>query len=113
MWINSQNQLYFGDCTLGDREATPEEIAAWEVARSLAPPSLKMVGVEFEGVMCSATKNDQDGLVAVLVASQLQGENFQPTQFAFENGNQLLISNSNIQAFISAWMPFRQSFYLP
>ena len=28
MWINSNNQLYQGDCVVGDREATPEEIAA-------------------------------------------------------------------------------------
>jgi len=34
MWINSQNQLYIGDCAQGDREATAEEIAAWEAART-------------------------------------------------------------------------------
>ena len=33
MYINQQNQLYFGDCAQGDREATAEEIAAWELAR--------------------------------------------------------------------------------
>ena len=33
MYINSQNQLYFGDCAQGDREATAEEIAAWEFSR--------------------------------------------------------------------------------
>ena len=33
MYINSQNQLYFGDCAQGDREATAEEIAAWELSR--------------------------------------------------------------------------------
>lgn len=33
MYINSQNKIYFGDCALGDREATPEEIAAWEQSR--------------------------------------------------------------------------------
>jgi len=30
---------YFGDCALGDREATPEEIAAWELSRIPAPPT--------------------------------------------------------------------------
>jgi len=39
MYINSQNQLYFGDCAQGDREATPEEIAAWELSRIPAPPT--------------------------------------------------------------------------
>lgn len=33
MHINSQNQLYFGDCAQGDREATAAEIAAWEQSR--------------------------------------------------------------------------------
>ena len=33
MYINSQNQLYFGDLAQGDREATAEEIAAWELSR--------------------------------------------------------------------------------
>ena len=39
MFINSQNKPYFGDCVPGDREATPEEIAAWELSRAPAPPS--------------------------------------------------------------------------
>ena len=33
MWINSQGQLYYGDCVVGDRAATPEEVAAWEASR--------------------------------------------------------------------------------
>lgn len=33
MWINSNGQIYFGDCALGDRAATPEEIQAWEASR--------------------------------------------------------------------------------
>jgi hypothetical protein len=33
MYINAQNQLYIGDMAIGDREATPEEIAAWEISR--------------------------------------------------------------------------------
>jgi len=37
MYINSQNQLYFGDCATGDREATAEEIAAWELSRLPTP----------------------------------------------------------------------------
>ncbi len=94
-----------------ERELTQEEIAA---LAKFTPPSIspKMVGVAFQGVMCSATKTDQDGLVAVLVASQLQGENFQPTRFLFENGSVLTLSKDNLPAFIATWMPFRQSFYL-
>ena len=37
MFLNSQNKLYFGDCAQGDREATAQEIAAWELSRTPAP----------------------------------------------------------------------------
>ena len=75
--------------------------------------SPKMQGIEFQGVMCSATKEDQDGLLAVLVAYQMQAAGFKPTLFVFKNRSELLIDVNNIQAFISTWMPFRQSFFLP
>ena len=76
-------------------------------------PDPKMGGVEFEGVMCSATKPDQDGLAAVMVAIQLQGASFQPTRFYFENGSTLVITLENYQAFAAVWLPFRQSFFQP
>ncbi len=79
----------------------------------IPPPDPKMVGIEFQGVMCSATMYDQNGLLAILAAYQLQGANFQPTSFKFANGNSLVITKDNIQAFIAVWMPFRQSFFLP
>lgn len=73
----------------------------------------KLEGVELEGVMCSATKDDQSGLVAVLTSFQLQGESFAATRFDFTNGNHLVITRENIQSFIAVWMPFRQSFFAP
>lgn len=33
MFINPQGQLYIGDLAVGDREATAEEVAAWEESR--------------------------------------------------------------------------------
>jgi hypothetical protein len=74
-------------------------------------PDPKLVGVEFQGVMCSATAEDQHGLAAVLLAIQLQGQDFQPTRFYFANGNTLIITLSNWQAFAATWLPFRQSFF--
>lgn len=71
----------------------------------------KMVGVEFEGVMCSATEKDQNGLAAVLMAIQLKGSQFKPTRFYFENGNTLIITLANYQAFADVWVSFRQSFF--
>ena len=76
-------------------------------------PDPKMIGVEFEGVMCSATRDDQNGLVAVIIAHQLQKTAFQPTLFSFVNGNSLLLTYTNLPKFLSIWMPFRQSFFRP
>jgi hypothetical protein len=75
------------------------------------PPDPKLTGIEIEGVMCSATKDDQAGLIAVLTAYQLQGAAFKPTLFEFVNGNSLLITKDNIQEVITKWTPFRQSFF--
>lgn len=74
-------------------------------------PDAKLIGVEFEGVMCSATAQDQAGLAAVLLAIQLQGPAFQPTRFYFDNGSTLIITLENWQAFAAVWLPFRQSFF--
>lgn len=90
-----------------------DAIAAGEpVLQPEVPPTdPKVIGIEFEGVMCSATAADQAGLAAVLMAIQLQGASFQPTRFYFENGNTLVITLANYQAFIGTWLPFRQSFF--
>ena len=93
---------------ISDEEA--EEIRA-AMQLPPPPPDPKLVGVEFDGVMCSATAADQAGLAAVLLAIQLQGAAFQPTRFYFENGNTLVISLANWQAFAAVWLPFRPSFF--
>jgi hypothetical protein len=95
------------------REYTSAELAAIASQPPAPPPDPKLVGVLFEGVMCSATLYDQNGLLAILTAYQLQGAAFQPTRFEFANKNSLVITKDNIQAFIAVWMPFRQSFFLP
>lgn len=77
------------------------------------PPDPKLVGIEFEGVMCSATREDQNGLAAVLLAFQMQGAQFKPTAFHFANGSVLVLTAQNIQAFTAMWLPFRQSFFKP
>jgi hypothetical protein len=77
----------------------------------IVTPDPKLIGIEFDGIMCSATADDQAGLAAVLLAIQLQGEAFKPTRFYFSNGNILVISLANYQAFTGVWLPFRQSFF--
>ena len=49
--------------------------------------------------------------MSVLLAFQMQGAAFKPTEFHFANGSTLVLSAQNIQAFTAVWMPFRQSFF--
>jgi hypothetical protein len=76
-----------------------------------APIDPKLIGIEFDGIMCSATAQDQNGLAAVFLAIQLQGANFQPTRFEFDNGSTLIVTLANWQQFAAVWLPFRQSFF--
>lgn len=82
-------------------------------AAFLANPSpeyvkhLKLKGIEFEGVMCSATKTDYWGL-GVAFETIKAGLS---TNWNFENGNTLLLTPDNIDEFKAAWLPFRMSFF--
>jgi len=37
MWINSIGIVYEGDCRIGDRAATAEELQAWELSKQPSP----------------------------------------------------------------------------
>lgn len=86
-----------------------------EIRSALIQPNAdpKFVGVEFDGVMCSTTRDDQDGLTAVMMAYNMQSTAFPATKFYFANGNSLVLTKDNLQAFAAVWMPFRQSFFVP
>jgi hypothetical protein len=88
-------------------ERPPLETVDEYRASSLTPKSSKMVGVEFEGVMCSATAPDMWGLSSV--EAYIRGGI--DTPFKFENGNNLLLTSENIDAFIAVWIPFRAGFF--
>lgn len=67
----------------------------------------KLIGVEFEGVMCSVHKEDQWGLATVkemIYAGQ-------SIPFHFKNGNVLLLTPANIAAFEQTWTAYRMSFF--
>lgn len=71
-------------------------------------PKKKLEGVEFEGVMCSATESDQNGLLAMypfIKSGQLS------PNFNFENGTVLKLDSNNIDALLAVWSPFRESFF--
>lgn len=67
----------------------------------------KLIGVEFEGVMCSAHKEDQWGLDSVvpLVTGGMD------IPYHFKNGTILVLTPANIEAFRAVWLPFRLSFF--
>jgi hypothetical protein len=89
-------------------KASIQEIEAMQTSEI---PDPKFVGITFNGVLCSATRDDQNGLIAVLVAFQLQKASFPPTKFYFQNGNVLTLTAENLLPFVGIWMPFRQSFF--
>lgn len=67
----------------------------------------KMIGVEFDGVMCSATFKDQVGLSSV--ESRIKAG--LTLNFEFENGNVVNLNADNVDAFEAVWFPFRMSFF--
>lgn len=91
--------------TAEDKAAEQAEVD--RVAKKRSDAKLKLEGVEFAGVMCSATKDDQFGLGSMLPLVQ-QGYEF---NFHFENGNKLKINPDNVVAFMTVWVPFRESFF--
>ena len=104
-------------------DAPPEGIAKWqggtgweglEEYPAPAPIDPKLAGVEILGVMCSATRDDQNGLSAVALGvtiARAGSQTFPNTRFEFENGNTLVITDANFDTIYAAWMPFRQSFF--
>jgi hypothetical protein len=112
--------------TNGNIPYTPEEEAARDLedAASLlkkqaddatkAIKASKIEGIEILGVMCSATKEDQNGMVAVgtsKLMSDMGGLPFADTVFEFSNGNTLVITSENFNTVYAAWVPFRQDFF--
>ncbi len=94
------------------QERPTSDVAAIAAAKAkAAEQAQKMTGVEFEGVMCSATKDDQAGLLAVWMDYLGAPNNFQPTRFDFSNGNTLVLTKDNLPAFRSMWVAFRRQFF--
>jgi len=114
---NANSDVFAFEADGSQDDFIPENLIPISMAEAdalrYAPPIIdpKLVGIEFDGIMCSATAQDQNGLAAVFLAIQLQGENFQPTRFEFDNGSTLIVTLANWQQFAAVWLPFRQSFF--
>ena len=82
----------------------------------LSESEKKVQGIEFEGVMCSATKDDQSGLTGMWMQYESlkavgKADELVPQAFHFENGSVLVLTKDNIEAFRAVWLPFRMSFF--
>lgn len=67
----------------------------------------KLAGVDFDGIMCSATAEDMWGLNSIKDWVRAGND----VNFEFSNGSVLEITQANIDAFESIWAPFRASFF--
>lgn len=86
-------------------------VEEWKAADTnyakLSREASMLAGVEFEGVMCSATAEDMWGLGSVVDWIRAGST----TNFKFGNGNILVLSPDNIDDFQVTWIPFRASFF--
>ncbi len=69
---------------------------------------LMLEGIEFNGVMCSATQDDLTNLYMLKDQVVYNKISF---NFQFANGNKLWITPDNIAKFEKVWLPFRMSFF--
>lgn len=81
------------------------EDGTWIAMEPIIDP--KLVGVEFQGVLCSATKEDMWGLASI--APWVAAGN--STAFEFDNGNTLVITPENYREFSEVWGAYRASFF--
>lgn len=99
------------DTETGDVSKVPksaEQLAAEQLAANkAAQDAQKIAGIEFEGVMCSATAEDMWGLNSI--ESWIADGN--DVNFKFSNGNMLLLNTANVASFKAVWIPFRASFF--
>lgn len=87
------------------------EIALTQYEVEKKKEDLKLSGFKFEGVMCSATKIDQNTFVYIAYKFQSLAEKFKDTTFVFKNGNSLVITKDNFLKFESKWIAFRDQFF--
>ena len=100
--------------TARDAEEAQAVIDAEARAVIAAVELSKRTGIEILGVLCSATKEDQNGLTAIAMGvtlARMSSTTFPDTVFEFSNGNVLTITDANFNSIYAAWVPFRQSFF--
>jgi hypothetical protein len=101
---------------VADKQADEVKAAADKVTQDAikAISDSKLTGVLILGVMCSATKKDTLGMLAVgfnKLLADAAGQALPSTKFEFDNGNELVITADNYSAIQALWVPFRQTFF--
>lgn len=86
----------------------PIETADEWLAANASGEHMKLKGFLFEGVMCSATESDQNGLLGLYPF--IQSGQIEP-KFRFENGTRLVLNVTNIDLLMQAFHPFRNQFF--
>lgn len=84
-----------------------DDKAVQAIIDTYEPQPDKLEGIEFDGVMCSATGDDQAGLTAL--AETLKW--VEVVNFRFENGNTLSVTRDTYPKLMAVWVPFRQGFF--
>ena len=129
--IVAEKPIYDPETQVISKKETPEKIGnewiiGWNVS-GMSPEgrrqrikdaqrTQKRRGVDLGGTMCSATRDDQNGLAAVSVGvlfARAAGQTFPDTKFEFVNGAELLITDANFDGYYATWTAFRQNFFAP
>ena len=79
------------------------------ISKKMAVKNEKIKGFLFDGIECSVTRKDQDGLTAVFVG--INAGFLEESKFIFSNGSELTITKENIAEFAALWTQKRQSFF--
>lgn len=66
MWIDANGNVYIGDCRLGDRAATAEEVEAWELQRAAVFKTARFSSLEF---LERFTETEQLAVVSATMAN--------------------------------------------
>ena len=118
-WVDGYTEV---DMFSDDDESTRAEKEAVYLAKIEADKAAaekeasKLTGIEILGVMCSATKEDQNGMLAIgfdKLTNTMAGTKMGSTVMKFENGSELVVTDENFNAVDALWRPFRKSFFTP
>ena len=102
--------------TSADTEEAQSVVDAKSNEAVEAVKTSKRRGIEILGVMCSATKEDQNGMLAIgfdKLTNTMAGTKMGSTVMKFENGSELVVTDENFNAVDALWRPFRKSFFTP